>query len=446
MRSAPLFCSIHANSRKLSLVVSVLISSRGPLQPDRHAIAPLLFRITILLLAAFPLCLPQARSQSHSATSATPSNDFAALSFQADAARDADRLEEATSLYKKALALRPTWTEGWWSLGTILYDGDQYPEAARAFRKLLAHDPKNGTAHLMLGLCDYQLNLDASAMADIQAAKQLGIKKDDQLKHVLQYHEGMLLLRKGRFDDAIEILEALAKDGVHSGELDAALGMGVLLVLPNNVPQDGTAERQILLRAGQAEYANLIKKTDDAKKRYTELVQEFPKFPNIHYAYGRFLLASDESKDAVAQFQEEIKNDPRHIRARMRIAASHYRVDAAAGIPYALEVVKLEPKYPFGHYLLGLLYMDSGDVPRSIPELETAARMIPKEPQFQFALGNAYARAGRKQDAARARATFRRLGGDRQSTGGSTTYGEQQPMNLDHNPQPDPAPQERKQP
>jgi len=50
--------------------------------------------------------------------------------------------------------------------------------------------------------------------------------------------------------------------------------------------------------------------------------------------------------------------------------------------------------------LLGLLYFDTG---------ETAARMAPQEPQFYFALRNAYAKPGRKQEAARARASFMRL-------------------------------------
>jgi len=113
----------------------------------------------------------------------------------------------------------------------------------------------------------------------------------------------------------------------------------------------------------------------------------------------------------VVQFLEEIKNSPEHVRARMQIAAARYRVDSAAAIPFAAEVVKLQPRYPFGHYLLGLLYFDVGDVGRAIPALEAAARMVPEEAQFQFTLGNAYARAGRKEAAARARAAFVRLQG-----------------------------------
>src|SRR6201999_3149308 len=91
--------------------------------------------------------------------SENPPISFANLSAQADAARDANQLKEATVLYRKALALRPGWKDGWWSLGTILYDSDSYREAVPAFRKVVAIDPKNGTANLMLGLCEYQLRL-----------------------------------------------------------------------------------------------------------------------------------------------------------------------------------------------------------------------------------------------------------------------------------------------
>jgi len=60
------------------------------------------------------------------------SQAFAALSAKADGARDANQLDEAAVLYTKALALRPGWVQGWWSLGTIQYDRNAYTEAARA--------------------------------------------------------------------------------------------------------------------------------------------------------------------------------------------------------------------------------------------------------------------------------------------------------------------------
>jgi hypothetical protein len=39
-------------------------------------------------------------------------------------------------------------------------------------------------------------------------------------------------------------------------------------------------------------------------------------------------------------------------------------VDSRAGIPFAEVAVKLQPKYPFGHYLLELLYFDTGETVR----------------------------------------------------------------------------------
>jgi predicted Zn-dependent protease len=255
----------------------------------------------------------------------------------------------------------------------------------------------------------------------------------------------VLLLRKGDYERSLEALKVLVTQGVNSEDLDAALGMAVLLMQPRVAPSEQSADRHVVLRAGRAEHLSLLKKTEEAKNQYAELVQAFPDFPNVHYAFGRFFLTVQDPESAVPQFQEEIKRDPKHIRARMQIAATHYRVDSAAGIPFAGEVVKLEPSYPFGHYLLGLLYLDTGDVQHAVPALETAVRMAPREAQFQFALGNAYAKAGRREDAARARAAFRNLGGVKDSANKSTTYGDQSPS-LDHAAGPTPQSSETKHP
>jgi predicted Zn-dependent protease len=296
---------------------------------------------------------------------------------------------------------------------------------------LLAYNPKHGTAHLMLALCEYQLDRNDSALQHIGTAKRLGIKSDQQLVRVLHYHEAMLLLRKGRYEDALDALKVLVEAGVESDELDAALGLGVLLIRPKDAPSDG-AEHQIVVRAGRAERQRLAQQWDVARAAYGDLVKQSPAFPNIHYAFGRFLLAVEDTDAAIQQFKEEIENNPQHVRARMQIAATYYRVDSAAGIPFAQEVVNLEPDYPFGHYLLGLLYLDSRDLTHSIQELETAVRMVPTEPQFQFSLGSAYARAGRPKDAARARAAFARLGGTRPPGSGEGSTPPR--LDLDHQP------------
>jgi tetratricopeptide (TPR) repeat protein len=361
------------------------------------------------VLVAALLWAPAALGGLPQQTGSTGASDFATSSTRAEAAREAGRLDEAVGLYRKALALKPAWKEGWWALGTILYEQDAHRDAARAFRRLVSLDPKNGTAHLMLGLCEYQLHEDARALANIETAKALGVQTDGGLPQVLTYHEGMLLLRAMRYERALETLQPLAGAGVEDENLELAIGMGVLLMRPDDAPAEGSPARAIVSRAGRAERHHMAREFAAARREYEALVRDAPAFPNVHYAYGRFLLATADLDSGIRELLQEIEAQPEHVRARMQVAAARYRVDSAAGLPFARQVVTLAPDYPFGHYLLGLLYFDTGDIAQAIPELETAARMLPGEAQFQFALGNAYARAGREKEAAQARAAFTRL-------------------------------------
>jgi tetratricopeptide (TPR) repeat protein len=383
--------------------VGFAISSR--LHP--RAFAHGLFRTTVavlfalLLLTTPPAALPQAQQP--------PPANFKTLSAQAEQASGENRLDDAIVLYRKALALRPSWADGWWSLGTIHYDRDEYKAAAIAFRKVIALQPDKGSPRVMLGLCEFELGDDDGALKHIEEGKERGLNPDEQFQQVMLFHEGVLLLRKGRFNRAGEAFSDLSKLGLQNDDLMLDLGMAALRMLPKNLPEQGTPGREVLRRAGKAEALAAAKKFDEAKQEYANLVAEYPDYPNIHYARGRFLLGLSEVDEAIAAFQQEIENAPQNIPARLQIAAARYRLDSADGLKYAEEAVKLDPREPFGHYLLGLLNLDTGNFSVAISELEIAKRSYVNIPDVYFALGNAYARAGRKQEAAQARAKFKQL-------------------------------------
>jgi len=369
------------------------------------AIANGLWRAAILPLAVFLLLFPRgALAQTKSS-----STNFAALSKRAAEARDADRLDEAVALYTRALALQPRWAEGWWALATLQYDQDHYAKAALDFEKLLALQPENGTAHAMLGLCDFELGREQRALQQIQKGKNIGLTKEGGLWNVVLYHEGILLQREGRFQAAKETLQDLCLRGSQTDEVANVLGMTLLRLTAKTPPAQSSKDADVVLRIGRAECLVGQKKYDEARPGFDAVVKENPDYPNIHYAYGLFLLELRDVAGSVDQLKEEIKNNPNHVLARLRIAAVLYKEDSAAGIPYAEEAVKLVPRMGFAHYLLGLLLLDTNDYERALPELEIAQRAFPREPKVYFALGSAYSRAGRKQDAARARSMFERL-------------------------------------
>ena len=366
---------------------------------DRLTI-PFLFFFTCACFAAF---LPAA------AQTQKPAADFDALAKQAAEARDSDQVDQATVLYKQALTLRPQWAEGWWSLGTLEYDRNHYPAAVQAFQRLLALAPKNGTAHAMLGLCEFEMGQDDTALKHIEEAKTLGVINDTQLRRVVVYHEGVLLLRKGKFEGARDALGQLCLQGLQDNSIVQAMGMAALRIPGKTPPPEDSPGYDIVLRVGRAACTCAAKKYDQARQEFTMLAGEFPDYPNIHYAYGRALAEASDVPAAVEQFKLEIKNNPADITSRLEIAATLYKVDSAAGLVYAEEAVKLDPHAAFAHYLFGLLLLDTDNYVRAIPELEIAAKAFPRDAKIFFALGTAYSRAGRREDAARAKATFQRL-------------------------------------
>jgi predicted Zn-dependent protease len=129
----------------------------------------------------------------------------------------------------------------------------------------------------------------------------------------------------------------------------------------------------------------------------------------VHYVFGRVLIDARDVPGAVAEFKREIDEGHDRVLPMLQIAAAEYKIDPAEGLPYAEQAVAIAPKLPFAHYLLGLLLASTGEEEKAIPELEIARRAFPQDTKVYWSLATAYARVGRAQDAAKARAEVARL-------------------------------------
>ena len=121
------------------------------------------------------------------------------------------------------------------------------------------------------------------------------------------------------------------------------------------------------------------------------------------------LLEARKEDEALGEFRRELQRDPKNVNSMLEIASVDYEQDATDGLTYAEKAVQLAPALPFAHYMLGMLRLQTGDPAGAISELETVRKAFPKQPTIYYSLGNAYARAGQKAEAARARAEFTRL-------------------------------------
>ncbi len=336
------------------------------------------------------------------------SGRFAQVSRQAAQAREEDRLEEAERLYREAVHLRPGWTEGWWYLGTMLYDQDRYEEGRAALVRFTALDAKSAAAWALLGLCEYETKAYGQALDHLDRARRLGLGANPQLATVAQYHAALLLSRAGQFEAALRILQDFARRGEDKPAMMEAAGIAALRkpMLPADLPP---AEREVTAQVGRAAMDSAARRTAEAQKEFENLVASHSKMPELHYLYGSFLLAGDPDA-GLAELRKELDISPRHVPALLQIAFEYLkRDDGGAALPYARRAAGIAPDSFVAHNALGRALVESGDLENGIRELELAKEQAPDSPETRIALASAYAKAGRKEDAARERAEFLKL-------------------------------------
>lgn len=370
------------------------------------------------LLIALSLCVclagatpaQQKRKTTRPRPAATPQN-AEQLKAQAGRTREAGKIDEAIPLYQKAVAADPAWIDGWWFLGTLHYERDQYTQGAAAFQRATALQPKLGAPWAMLGLCEFRIGEFDNALTHLRLGRKLGVGDNQELGRVMRYHEGQVLLLKGDFETAQNIFGVLSYDNVMTEDIFIAHGLASLrmAMLPAQIKAD-YRDRNLIRRAGFAEHLYAQKNFGDAQREYEQLVTDYPRNPGVQYAYGKFMIDQRNDEAAIAAFLKEIENSPSHALARLQIAYIKLRNrEAADGLKYAQEAVNLNPRLSLGHYVLGRILHETDQTGEAIAELEVARRLSPNEPRIYFVLSRAYAKAGRKADADQARETFARL-------------------------------------
>ena len=325
-----------------------------------------------------------------------------------DEARQANHLSEALEHYLKALKLRPTWAEGWWNIGAIFYEADRYPEARDAFRNLVSLDPKRGPAWGMLGLCEFQTREYERAIVSLQRGRAIGFGGNEEIASVVRYHTALLYIRFEQFEVAFDILSEFMQTGNDSPKVIEAFGLTLMRMpsLPAEVPPD---KHEQVMTAGRAGFFMAARRTDEARAAFDALLKRYPNEPNVHYAYGVYLMNQDADA-ALKEFRRELEISPSHTAAIVQMAFEYLkRGEYDTALPLAEKGVRLAPKMYPARNVLGRVLLEVGQTERAVKELEEGVRLAPSSPEMHFALARAYTRAGRQADAARERELFKQL-------------------------------------
>jgi tetratricopeptide (TPR) repeat protein len=351
---------------------------------------------------------PAAKPATAKPSGGTTSAAFEAVAAAAAKARDAGDLDQAIDLYRRGVALRPTWDEGRWYLASTLYEGERYAEARDAFAALIARQPTHAGAVGLKGLCEFGLGEHETALRTLLRARALGVQRNPEIAHAVAYDAGILLTRFGEFEIGYSVLTELSADRPESPQVIEALGLNVLRIpiLPAAIPE---AKRPMLQLAGRAAVAMSARRLADAAQLLDELVETYPREPNVHYARG-VLRTTEAPDDAIKDFDAELALSPDHIPARLQIVFELVkRGEAARARPYAEDAVRIDPQDFAAHLAMGQVWFETGETAKAVMAFEQGVKLAPGSPQAHFLLARGYAKAGRAVDAERERAEFRKL-------------------------------------
>ncbi|HEV2494986.1 MAG TPA: tetratricopeptide repeat protein [Terriglobia bacterium] len=382
--------------------------------PQRHPVSKLRRPIGLASLAGAVLLgatLAGAQTKEPSKPSAPPANSeqFERVVKEATAAREANNSVQAIALYHKAVRLSPRWAEGWWYLGTLYYDSDHYPEGAKAFHNLVEVSPHYGAAWALLGLCEFEMKDYKNSFIHLQRGRVEGLGDNHDLIHVTRYHQALVEILNGGFEDANSLLSSLVTENVLSNDVKLALGLALLHVplLPNQIDP---SKDSLVSAAGNIGELEALNDFDEAKKAFERLIHDYPTTPFVHYSYGAMLAELSQYKESEQQLLEEIKINPDSSMPYMQIAYVYIRENQFDdALPVARKAVQLVPESFAAHYLLGRTLLGLGQVNDSIRELTIAKRLGPYSPEVRYNLARALARAKRTREAAQEQAEFERL-------------------------------------
>jgi tetratricopeptide (TPR) repeat protein len=316
--------------------------------------------------------------------------DFEAVAKSATAARETGNADEAIQEYRRALKINPGWEEGWWYLGTLLYDGDHYPEAIPAFQKLVELVPSAGPAWDFIGLCEFETKDYGDSLEHLKKGLALGDTDDPETARVAKYHLALLLIRSGESDQAATMLALTLGESEVAPPIKIALALAMLHVplLPKEVDPSKDA-----LISATAEVASAMAQNNSTKAlaAFPSILTDFQGTPYLHYAFGKALASAGRDEEALKQQREETGVSPQSALPWIAISQLELHLQHPQEALHAAEqAVQRSPDSSASHKTLAEVLQASGRSEKAAAELALAEKLVSEKPRPEERLALLY--------------------------------------------------------
>jgi tetratricopeptide (TPR) repeat protein len=305
------------------------------------------------------------------------------------------------------------------------FNRGDWAAAANQYGKLAKASPQSSEYQAKLGLA-LGLNLGETgkcpeALPYLRKANTRGLN-DDLTKTIGQVGLRCAMLLNQQ-DDAVDFLRHLRHEFPRDPDIQF-LSVHVFSDLSIRASQDLLFTNPAAYQVHQlnAESLEVQGRWDDAMYEYRTVLEKNPKLPGIHYRIGRLILSKPKTAttfdDARKEFDAELSINPNNPGAEYVLGEmAREEEDWPDAIQHFGKAVRLDSNFADALIGYGRSLNAAGKADDAVAPLEQAVKLQPRNPTAHYHLAIALRRAGKKDDADREFAEYKRTSdGARQLT------------------------------
>ncbi|QDU36819.1 TPR repeat-containing protein YrrB [Maioricimonas rarisocia] len=269
-----------------------------------------------------------------------------------------ERLEEAEEIFREVAEQYPDIGRARLGLGRIAFARGELEASRRHLEQAVALAPAAIPAHQLLAQVYQRLGDTKAAREQLAHLESLPPKwswpdpwwaevasRSASAQNVVT-HAGRLR-DAGRFEEALDVLEAAAREHPDSPELTVALGM-VLIDLKDGARAEDVFARGIELAPemvvpylGMGHALALQDRLEAAIEQYRRALEMDPRFAEAHLAMGQCFVRSGQLNEAADALSKAVRHDPNLIDGQILLGATLMDLDRLDEAGKALEAAAL---------------------------------------------------------------------------------------------------------
>jgi putative PEP-CTERM system TPR-repeat lipoprotein len=333
-----------------------------------------------------------------------------ALLLVANGLAETGELNEAINAAQQALKARPRNVQALRALGDLQMRKKDFAAAATTFSTLVSTQPASVEAALLLASAYMAAGETRIAISAARGALKRNPRSIEAITLL-----GDILLQAKRYSEATEFAQKLQRDNPKSGygywlegRTLLAQGEARKAVKPFEIAAKLTPNGMTLTSLHRATAAaNPGSEREDA---LVEWVRKNPEDRETRNYLADALSAKGRYKEAIGQYEELLRQDPKNPRALNNLAWAFLAIKDPRATEYAERAFQLSPNMAPVLDTYGWVLVNQGKVYEGIQLLLKAVALDEKNPEIRFHLAKALAQTG---DKARARAELKTvLSGD----------------------------------